>query len=106
VHFYRVYTAMEGNAVIPFSGAGLCVAIRELEQSANPYWDPLGDGEVEICTYLENSGDTDRFALAKIRRHSRPLTEAAMIRGPLALQAGVGLCDPIHIRLFPNNIIG
>jgi hypothetical protein len=105
VQFFRIYTDVEDGALVPFDNAALCRAIRAVETSADPYLDS-GDGDVQTCAYLDDPADTERFSLAKIRRHSRPLTEQGMVRGTLALQPGIGLMDPIHIRLFPNNIMG
>lgn len=105
VQFFRIYTAIEDGALVPFDNAALCRAIRAVETSVEPYYD-TGDGDVQICAYLDDPTDIDRFSLAKIRRRSRPLTERGMVRGTLALQPGIGLMDPIHIRLFANNIMG
>lgn len=105
VQFFRIYTDIVDDALVPFDRAAVCAAVHELEGSPDPYWE-AGDGDVQVCAYLDDAGDTDRFSLAKIRRRSRPLTEEGMVRGTLDLDPGIGLMDPIHIRLFPNNIMG
>ena len=103
VQFFRVYTATCAAGMTPFDSSALCRAIAYL--GPQEYWE-AGDGDVQVCAYLDNEDDLDRFALAKIRRRSRPLTEDAGVRGHLILQASTGLLDPIHVRLFPNNIMG
>ena len=68
------------------------------------YW-TQPDGNV-LCAWADPSTSHPRLRLATIRRSGLPLLEDAGQLAPLGIGATVGLYEPIHVALFPDNIVG
>jgi hypothetical protein len=62
------------------------------------------DGNV-LCAWVD-SVDQQRARLATIRRSGLPLIEQGGNLNGLGLTADQGLYEPIHLQVFPNNVVG
>lgn len=62
------------------------------------------DGNV-LCAWVD-SVDQQRARLATIRRSGLPLIEQGGSLNGLGLAADQGLYEPIHVQIFPDNIVG
>ena len=107
IYFFRLNGGVDSRGVpIPVDLAPSVLSIDGLPFAAGSrrYWiQPGGDA---IALWANGPGSYDRFSLAIVRRSAYPQTELNGALTPLALAAGVGLHEPIHVRLFPDNIVG
>jgi hypothetical protein len=105
IHFYRADCGTDGNGKrVPFK---LAAAIRHIEALSFESFANGGryleeDNNV-YCCWPESS---TRVQFAVIRRDALPMIEEKGIRKALNLSATAGLVEAIHVRLFPDNIVG
>ncbi|WP_146081601.1 hypothetical protein [Clavibacter michiganensis] len=108
IYFYRI------DAGTDSSGAPILLDLRPtIERASNipfaedspRYWTQR-DGDA-IALWPHPSGASfGEFSLAAIRRTSLPQSELLGNLTNLQLMRGAGLHEPIHFKLFDNNIVG
>ncbi len=105
IYFYRA------NAGLQPSGQPVAVnlssALRKLNTLAcvdGGRYRPHEDDSV-VCSWVDSIPE-QRMRLATIRRSGLPLIEEAGDLTGLSLASNQGLYEPIHIQMFPNNILG
>lgn len=108
IYFYRADAGADiSGTPVPID---LTRVLQEVDQTpfaaeSNRYWAQRGGDAIGLWT--SNTGDAhDRFVLAAVRRSNLPQSELNGILADLPLGAGAGLHEPIHIRVFPDNIFG
>lgn len=67
------------------------------------YWAQRGGDAISLWT---QEGETDRFSLAAVRRANLPRSEINGNLADLQLSSNAGLHEPIHVRMFGDNILG
>ena len=106
IYFYRIDAGKAGGKPLPLDLAPYIESVGKLDfnDGSKRYWDqPSGD---PIALWTDETGAADRFALATIRRSALPRREHKGKLSSLPLEPGAGLHEPIHVRLFDQNIVG
>ena len=106
IHFYRADCGADKSGKrIPFTPDAALEYIDGLDfasfaASGGRYYD---EEENVYCSWVES---TTRVQFAVIRRDALPTIEEKGIRKALNLSATAGLVEAIHVRIFPDNIVG
>jgi hypothetical protein len=106
IHFYRAECGKQPNGKpVPFNPVAAFNRIKSLKfesfaEKAGRYFE---DGENIYCCWPESP---KRAQFAVIRRDALPAVEEEGIVKALNLSATAGLVEAIHVRLFPDNIVG
>jgi hypothetical protein len=106
IHFYRAECGREPSGKpAPFKPAQAFTRIKSLayESFAEKSGRYYEEGENVYCCWPESAL---RAQFAVIRRDALPTVEDKGIRTALNLSATAGLVEAIHVRLFPDNIVG
>lgn len=105
IYFFRA------NAGLKPSGKPVSVDLRkslekveDLPCAAGGRYLEQDDGNI-LCAWVDSAED-QRFRLATIRRSDLPRVEQGGNLTDLPLSADQGLYEPIHIRVFTDNIFG
>lgn len=69
------------------------------------YWPQRGGDAIGLWDVLTATAH-DRFILVAVRRSSLPQSEHNGNLADLNLGVGAGLHEPIHVKLFPDNLFG
>jgi len=102
IHFFEIIPDPE-DAVIDLPTLVSRVDALPWATDSRRYWtQPSGDA-IGLWTH---GSDMSRFSLATIRRSSLPRAEQNGRLTDLALAAGAGLHEPIHIRVFDSGLVG
>lgn len=107
IYFYRADAGADtSGAPVPLDLSQVLQKVQETPFTAGSarYWDQRGGDAIGLWTAPSSSHD--RFVLAAVRRSNLPQSELNGTLTALPLGAGAGLHEPIHIRVFPDNIFG
>ncbi|WP_395406050.1 hypothetical protein ACHMXB_22840 (plasmid) [Arthrobacter sp. UC242_113] len=108
IYFYRADAGSDaGGAPVGLDLADTLQKVEAVPFAADSkrYW--LQRGGDAIGLWMPSSSHTyDRFVLAAVRRSSFPQSELNGTLADLDLGAGAGLHEPIHVRLYPDNLVG
>jgi hypothetical protein len=107
IHFYRADAgADDSGAPVALDLEAIVAAVEQVPfgPESKRYWQQRGGDAIGLWT--DSAGNLDRFSLAAVRRSSLPQSELNGTLAALNLGAGAGLHEPIHIRVFQNNIVG
>lgn len=102
IHFFEVIPQRPGEVVdVP----SLVAQVDSLtwETTSPRYWDQPSGDTIGLWTH---GVDPRMFSLANVRRSALPRAEQNGRLSDLALEAGAGLHEPIHMRVFDSGIIG
>lgn len=108
IYFYRADSGADvGGTPNPLD---LSRVLQEVDQTpfdtdSRRYWDQRGGDAIGLWT-SPSATTHDRFVLAAVRRTNLPQSELNGVLADLPLGVGAGLHEPIHIRVFPDNIFG
>jgi hypothetical protein len=103
IHFYRADCGRdkESGKLIAFQPTGSLAHIKKLKfEVGGRYYE---FNENTYCCWVDSNAKV-RFAV--IRRDAFPTTEEKGIIKALNLPEAAGLVEQIHVRFFPNNIVG
>ena len=106
IHFYRADCGLLPNKKpVPFQPKSAFDHIGKLKfdsfgEHGGRY---LEDGENVYCCWPESAS---RAQFAVIRRDALPSIEEKGLRKALSLNGTAGLVESIHVRVFPDNIVG
>lgn len=62
--------------------------------------------EADLCTWVDEVGNTSKLRFAVVRRNALPQTEADGVLTDLELDQNAGLCETSHMCVFPEGIVG
>jgi hypothetical protein len=107
IYFFRVDAGKTSEGVpIAFDLGQHIEKVRDLafDEVSRRYWpQPNGDA---IGIWTDEDGFNDRFALATVRRSALPRGEFQGKLSAIPLARGAGLHEPIHFRVFEDNLVG
>jgi len=107
IHFFRadVGTTKAGEPK-PFKSAPLLQHLDTLAYEDGKRYIDVGEGNVACAWVDQHNGSPLRMRLATVRRTSLPMIEEGGVLSGLGLTTRQGLYEPIHICIFPKNIVG
>ena len=107
VHFYLANLGTdESGRPLPFDPRPALNAIDSLPFRATPNGRYEQENEGNVLCLFATSRQWDRVQFCRVRRTQLPLVEEAGQLSELHIPANAGLSEAIHVRFFPNNVVG
>ncbi|MBO3752141.1 hypothetical protein J5X84_39275 [Streptosporangiaceae bacterium NEAU-GS5] len=105
IHFFRIDGGADESGIPRPVELGL--ALKQVDAvpfaSGERY---VSRGDVELCAWIDAIGPTSRLRFAAVRRSALPQAERAGRLEDLQLADGGGLCEVVHVCLFPDGLVG
>lgn len=108
IHFFRIdggadesgvptpvdlHTALRKIAGMPFSAS----------TAGGRY---VASGDVQLCAWIDEVGDTCKLRFATVRRNALPQAEAGGKLTDLVLAEDAGICEVAHMCVFSDGVVG
>jgi hypothetical protein len=108
IHFYRVAAGVdEGGRPLAFDPTPALTAIERLPFADGRGGRYLPDAEGNaICVWREGASRLPSLRFCLIRRTGLPQLEEAGTVSDLNIATNAGLLEPVHVVVFPYNIVG
>ncbi len=108
IYFYRAETDTDSDgSSTPFDAKAVLTALNKMafDESDGGRYADMGNGLVNLV-FVDKLKPNPSVKYATVRHRDLPTIEKGGAIKPLGIAADEGICEPIHVVFFENNIVG